>query len=104
VTSPGDLYGVQFSQQAKAHARRLRRQSSIHNRGPDIDVAIREAYQALGRNPYKFGDPLYQTKDRKGHVRHGVRAPLLFRFVIYKNHRYVWIYEIVAFPHSLRDE
>jgi hypothetical protein len=104
VTSPDDHYRVQFSQQAKIHARRLRRQSAIHNLAPDVDVAIRAAYLALVRDPYAFGDPLYETKHPKGYVRHGVRAPLLFRFVIYKSHRYVWVYEIVALTHSLRDQ
>jgi hypothetical protein len=68
-----------------------------------VIAACQSALQAMNSDPEEFGDALYHGRDPQGVVHHAVRGPLLFRFVVYKQQKVVFLWLILAMSSSALD-
>lgn len=63
--------------------------------------ALLAIVKELAERPLEFGDPDYRMATKDGIYCHGVRQPLLVRYVVFETELTVQIIEIKPFPGSV---
>jgi hypothetical protein len=89
-SDPPAPYAVDYSDLVRQRLRVLAREAFERGDGPAFAAALKEFHRRLTVYP-QFGDPLFDLKHERGHIRIGIIRPLAMRYGVHEDRRLVFV-------------
>jgi hypothetical protein len=93
-------YQLDSTEAAREQVRELTARSFAIGQLPVLLDAMKAVIDRLKTRPLGWGDPEWRTRKQGGSVCHGIRPPLIVRYVVYEDEKVVCILNVQALPGS----
>jgi hypothetical protein len=89
VTTPADGHTVEFTDTAQVQLRAIARHAIYAHRGQVVAAAARQLITRLKSEPFTLGEPLYDLRAIRIHVRRVALNPLYLEYGVHFDHPFV---------------